>query len=145
MSLAVPAEGIIPHTGPMLLVQEILEARTGGGGIVRACPSTDWPLACPGGEIAPEACIELAAQAYAALRSLACAPVEPASASGYLVGVQDFVILDRIMLGDDLLVKVLPVGEFAGFSVVEARVCRGDALLARGRIKVWIPQPGEEG
>ncbi|MEW5773280.1 MAG: 3-hydroxyacyl-ACP dehydratase [Thermodesulfobacteriota bacterium] len=139
--LPLPAAGIIPHAAPMLLVDEVLALRDGGG-VVRACPAPDWPLAGPDGEVAAEAGVEMAAQAYAAVRGAALAPGAPSPSLGYLVGVQDFRIVGRVRVGDDLRVEVSTVGEFAGFAVVEAVLRRGPDELARGRLKVWTPEAG---
>jgi len=136
-----PAAGLIPHAAPMLLVEEVLELREGGG-VVRACPRSDWPLAGSDGEVAAEAGVEVAAQAYAAVRSAALEPGALAPSLGYLVGVQDFRMAGLLRVGDDLRVEVSTVGEFAGFAVVEAVLGRGGQELARGRIKVWIPEAG---
>lgn len=139
--LPLSAAGLIPHAAPMLLVDEVLALRDGGG-VVSVRPSQAWPLAGPDGEVAAEACIEMAAQAYAAVRGAALEPGSAAPSRGFLVGAQDFSITGRVRVGDGLRVEVSTVGQFAGFAVVEATVRRGRDELARGRIKVWIPEAG---
>ena len=143
MSLDELAELLVPHRGAMLLAGRLVEAGSGMGRL-EACLPGDSIVAGEDGRIAPLAFVELVAQCVAALNGHAAREAGLPTPSGMLVGVQSFEALGPASAGETLSVIVSTVGEFGGFTVVDGEVRSPFGLVARGRIKLFVP-PGDMG
>ena len=59
---------------------------------------------------------------------------------GYLAALRDMEVLADARVGQPLAVDVRVTGQLGGITVVEGEVHGGDVLLARGQIKVFLPE-----
>lgn len=129
------AEDLIPHSGPMCLVDDLLwvkdkHAETStviksGGQFVRE----DGTL---------EECVfvEMIAQSIAAASGFDLTEEQRRTQQGYLLGIKNIKITGTARVGDRLNVKVFKSAQFGDFAIIEGSVLRGDETLAAGEIKV---------
>ncbi|MDO3379812.1 hypothetical protein [Geoalkalibacter halelectricus] len=126
----------------MLLI-DALESLEGDIGLVSARIREGNPLLEKDGLLAEAGLLELLAQSYAAVQGYADSLAEGPVRQGFLVGVRKMEFLARPRVGDALCIQVGAQARLEGFAVVEGQVRRGDEVLARGKIKLWIvPQEG---
>ena len=139
MSLALPldAEQLIPHRLPMRLVERLLEI-DGKNGVVEARIAADCPLVSVAGILEDVALTELLAQAYAAVKGYRDLVDNEPVRQGFLVGIKKIVMLVSAQVGDQLKIKINTLAELDAFAVAEGEIWRGEELLGRGEIKVWI-------
>ena len=136
-TLPLEAEDLIPHRLPIRMVDRLLQV-DGKNGVVEALVSSESPLVCSDGRLDDVVLAELMAQAYAAIKSY-CDKLEKKPAKqGFLVGIKKVERLLSAQAGDRLRIKVNTMAELGDFSVAEGEVWRGDDLLAKGEIKVWV-------
>ncbi len=131
------AEALIPHRLPMRLIERLLEVE-GKNGVVDAQIPADCPLVSPAGQLEDVALIELMAQAQAAIKGYADLRDNKPIKQGFLVGIKKLVKLGSVNLGDYLKISIKTLVELDDFAVAEGEVWRGEELLARGEIKVWV-------
>ncbi len=143
-ALPVAAESLVPHRGPMLLIDRLVSC-TGVGGTVEARVKADNPFLGPSGELEPLAAVELLAQAFAACKGYADLADGSGPGKGFLVGARKVVTHDVARVGDVLQVNVAAKGEFDGFAVVEGEVRHDGRLVATGSLKLWVPREGRAG
>jgi 3-hydroxyacyl-[acyl-carrier-protein] dehydratase len=58
--------------------------------------------------------------------------------SGFLVGVTDFTVSEKAVVGDLLQLKLRKEQQLENFIILEGDVCRGTALLAKGTLKIYV-------
>lgn len=139
-SLPVPAASLVPQAGPMCLVDR-LTAIDADGAVVTACLPADGLLAAPAdGALEAVAYAELVAQSYAAFRGFELQARGLLPREGYLVAIRQLDVLGPARAGEELTIAVRTVGELEGFAVIAGEVRRGGELLARARLKVFIPE-----
>lgn len=138
MKLPARASSLIPHRNSMLLIHELQDA-TAGKGTAKACIEQDSIVVDSTGALLPLAFVELAAQAYAAVKGWEILCAGENFPLGYLVGVSKLGVHETAKVGDTLMVEVNTVGEFENFAVVEAIIRCNTVLLAETKIKLWVP------
>jgi len=143
MEYPISARGIIPHRRPMRLVDRVVKAGKDLSGTAEALISRDNIFVDETGFLAPEAMIELMAQAFAAVSGSIGMQKGTHSVTGYLVGVKRFEMSARAREDDNLVIEVRPTGEFAGFVIIDALVRRQGQVLATGELKIW-QAPGND-
>ena len=98
-ALPIPAENLLPHRPPMLLVDRLC-SYADGCGVVEACPGSDSILVDERGALDEVALVELMAQGYAAVKGyddlVKGRPVQ----EGFLVGIRKLQITGRAATGD---------------------------------------------
>lgn len=139
----IQAERLIPHRSPMLLIDRLIHSAAGNG-VVEAHIRADSIVTDSAGVLAPLAFVELVAQSYAAIKGFDLLNVNEPVPAGYLVGIQSLEVLGQACCGDILSISVAIVGEFEGFAVVDGTVHSPTSVLARTRIKLFVP-PAQEG
>ena len=141
LHLPVSAGILIPHAPPMRWVERLL-AFHGNEGRVETCRLADNPLFSETQALPLFAMTELIAQAYAAVKGyqdlLAGLPVR----KGFLVGVRKVELLERVSGRRPFQVRVRPAGMFSGFYMADGEVFLDDQCIARGSVKVWVPDAG---
>jgi predicted hotdog family 3-hydroxylacyl-ACP dehydratase len=137
ITLPLAAEELIPHRLPMRLVDRLLEI-DGKNGVVEAHIAADCPLVSAAGRLEDVALTELLAQAYAAVKGYADLLESRPVKQGFLVGIKKSVKLLPAQAGDRLSIKINTLAELEEFAVAEGEIWRGNELLARGEIKVWV-------
>jgi len=123
----------------MLLIDTLISSDQGNGRAITTFGS-DSIAADDSGELTPIISIELMAQTYAAVKGWEITQAGKEFPVGYLVGVQKFENLGSGHINQELTIDVETVGEFEGFAVVEGTVSNAESTLARGKIKLWVPE-----
>ena len=141
-ALPAPAEAVIPHRPPMLLVDRLLTCADHAGS-AEALVRRDSPLVDDDGALDPTALIELLAQSYALVRGYEALLAGKALGEGFLVGLRKAEVLGQAHAGDLLTVAVRTEAQLEGFAVAAGEVLLGQTVLARGSIKVYTPTPEE--
>ena len=143
MHLPQPARILLPHQPPMVYIDQLLEADADRG-LCEVLLAEGHMLLDGEGRMNPCGFVELAAQSVAALKGWECVRRGRPLPLGFLVGVQDFECPGTAHAGNMLRIETVSLGVFEGFGVVQACITRGDAILARGRIKLYAPVNTEE-
>jgi len=137
LSLPLAAETLVPHRLPMRLVDQLI-AIEGKNGTVQAQVRADCPLVDVNGQLEDVALIELIAQGYAALKGYVDRRDNKPVRQGFLVGIKKLEWFAAARVGDDLQINIQTVAELDDFAVAAGTIQRGDVVLARGEVKVWI-------
>ncbi|MEG6550710.1 3-hydroxyacyl-ACP dehydratase [Desulfocurvibacter africanus] len=138
LALPMDCQALVPHRGPMLLIDRLLSCQDKGG-CVEARVVESNPFVDADGELEPLVTVELMAQAFAALKGYADLASGAEPSKGLLVSVRKVAVSGRARVGDVLTINLAVKGEFDGFTVVEGEVRKDDTLLAEGSLKLWIP------
>lgn len=132
-----PAQDLVPHRPPMLLIDQLVEGGDGGG-TAEAVISSDH-LFLDGDRLHDAALLEVMAQAFAAVKGLEDRRQGKTPAMGFLVGAKRMRWYLPAWVGDRLTVRIKKVGETEGFTLAEGKVERRGELLAEGTIMVYVP------
>jgi predicted hotdog family 3-hydroxylacyl-ACP dehydratase len=138
MHLPHSTHDLMLHQPPMLLVDAVLSAKSDASGTAEARISTDNIFVDHNGILAPEALVELMAQAFAAINGYQARLSGQPGPKGYLVGARQVRFFHAAQAGDQLRIHVRPAGDFAGFVLVAGEVRRQDLILAQGELKIWL-------
>jgi predicted hotdog family 3-hydroxylacyl-ACP dehydratase len=137
-TLPVPAEEVLPHRPPMLLLTSLTSC-DGGNVAATASVARNSPLALSDGTVEESALVELLAQGYAALLGwrgvISGRPVK----KGFLVGARALTIHRQLRAGEEVTVTLRTVGGIGGFALAEGEVTGGDGVIASGTIKLFSP------
>lgn len=134
--LPVSVGGLVPHEGPMLLVDRLIKIgeRTAE---VETTVRQDMPFVDDKGFLDEVAYLEIIAQAMAAMKGFEQHGRSKRKPEGFLLGGKNFEILGRARVGDVLTVSVFKYAKFGDFGVIKGSVCRGAQVLAQGEAKFW--------
>lgn len=143
-------EGLLPHRGPMLLIERIpwlepgLRATAVAGDLAALAPGI--PRDRPG-EVPPELLIEGAAQTVAAV---VCAGNVEAGTHprgmpqpGVLAGVSEFRFHALVPAGAEVSFRVELAKRVSRIHIFRCEVHAGAALAASGTLSVAVGKPGE--
>lgn len=136
-TLPMEAEELIPHRLPMRLIDRLLEI-DGKNGVVETLVVAECPLVAVDGQLEDIALIELLAQSYAAVKGYCDRLDGKPVRQGFLVGIKKVDWLQTVRVGDRLRIKINTLAELGDFAVADGEVWSGDAMVARGEIKVWL-------
>ena len=140
MPLPAKALNLVPHEGRMCMVDEVVSLGQDGA-VVRACAAADGLLvSAVDGRLEEVMFAELVAQAYAAYRGYELMVSGLPPRDGFLVAIRQLDVLGSAYAGEELMVTVSTVGSLDGFAVVAGEVRRGEILLARAKLKIFIPE-----
>lgn len=128
---------LLPHAGPMQCIDSLL-AWSKRDAAAEVTLTADHALVCDG-VLHPSGYVELAAQTAGAMQGYDQYLQDLPPKAGFLVGAQDFVFHGEARIGDTLRVDVAIYAELGDMTVLTASVSRGGALLAEGRLKVFVP------
>ncbi len=135
LTLSQPAETLLPHKPPMLLVQTLV-AREGSRTVALATlPAAG--LFVSAGCILPEYMIELIAQTAALGNCYDALASGMKPRDGMLVGIDSFSWLVRPEAGTSVRIETDISFVFGAMKVIHGEVYAGEDLLAAGDIKVW--------
>ena len=137
LDLPLDAETLVPHRLPMRLVDRLLKV-DGKNGVVEALIAADCPLVDADGRLEDAALTELVAQAYAAIKGYSDRLEGKPVKQGFLVGIKKMIKLLSAYAGDRLMINIQTLAELNDFAVAAGEIRRGEELLAKGEIKVWI-------
>ena len=131
----IPAEQLLPHRAPMLLV-DCLTEYSANTAVALADLPTDG-IFYNDGEFLPEFFIELIAQTAALQNGYTTLLADENLRSGMLVGLEDFSLLQSAHVGDHLQIEVERTFEFGAITFVKGQIFSAGTLLAEGNLKVW--------
>lgn len=136
-SLPCPAEKLIIHRGPMLLIDELLERQHNHAA---ASAVLDKDNICSTGnfEVLPEYFIELLAQTVAAASGYDNLVAEVPPGTGFLVGVEDFTSTPPPARSQNFIARVATTMEAGAMKIVHGEVFAGDTSVARAELKLWL-------
>lgn len=133
-----PAQDLVPHRPPMLLIDRLLEGNEQGG-VAETVIRPDH-LFLQGGRLHPAALMEILAQSFAAVKGYTDRKQGKKPAEGFLVGVRNLKVYASPQVGDRLSVTINRAGETDEFTWAEGTVQRGTELLAEGTVMVFVPK-----
>lgn len=116
-------ESILPHRGPMLLIDEIL-ALDDSCAVTRSVVTKKWPL-CDGRNASAIVLIELVAQTSGIHNGFIREKLEGSAAGtrGWIVGIrQARFLVDTLPVGTELITRTENQMEFEGFRDICGRV-----------------------
>jgi len=141
--LPAPAAGLLPHRRPVRLIEQIL-AVDGRSGRAEARIRKNPLFAAPGGRLDAAAHLELIAQTFAAVKGWRERTLGIPPQTGYLVGADGLLVRGAPQIGDLVTVTMEETERIGSLVVVQGRSYRGDRLLARGSLKLWMAPPGNQ-
>ena len=125
----------------MRLIEQLL-AVDGPNGRAEARIRDNPLFVTPGGRLDPAAHLELIAQTFAAVKGWREQALGIPPQTGYLVGADGLLISGAPRIGDLLTVTMDETERIGSLVAVQGRSYRGDQLLARGRLKLWLDPSG---
>ncbi len=137
LPLPLAAAELVPHRLPMRLVEQLV-ASEGKNGTVTTRIDAECPLVDAAGRLEDVALVELIAQSYAALKGYLDRRDNKPVRQGFLVGIKKLEWFDAARVGDQLAITIRTLGELDDFAVAAGEIRRGETVLARGEVKVWI-------
>ena len=134
-SLPKRAEELIPHSGPMCVIDDLTAV---GERTAEAVVTVreDSPFLRRDGTMEESVFVEMIAQTIAAGSGFEVSAGDRESQSGYLLGIREMKIMGCARAGDTLKIQAFKYAEYGAFGVIQGSVLRGDEVLARGEIKV---------
>jgi len=134
--MAAPRDSVprLPHAGPFLLVDRVVEVGERSGVFVKHVTASD-PCVSSDGVLPGAFVLEALAQGGGALLGA----IE-GSTQGYLAGVDDFRLLRPVRVGEVLRIEVEIVRHFAGATLFRGRALVEDELRAEGRFTLALPR-----
>jgi 3-hydroxyacyl-[acyl-carrier-protein] dehydratase len=124
----------LPHAGPFLLVDRVVEVGERSGVFVKHVTASD-PCVSSDGVLPGAFVLESLAQGGGALLGALAG-----STQGYLAGVDDFRLLRPVRVGEVLRIEVEVVRHFAGATLFRGRALVEDELCAEGRFTLALPR-----
>ena len=135
-----PAVNFLPHRPPMCLLDTLLvcddsSCRT------EALVTATGIMVDGAGLLEPVALVEMIAQSFAAMRGYDDQRSGLPVREGFLVGIRRMELHTTVSVGDRLEIAVQTSAVVGAFAVAEGEVRRGAEVVARGSLKLWIPDP----
>jgi len=143
MFLPIDAARVVPHKPPMLLIDNLLEVMERAS-VSEMTVRADMIFVSPEGELDDAAYPEIISQAIAAQEGFRKSGNRCPELEGFLLGVKKMELFSRARVGDTLRISVFKAAKFGDFGIIEGEVHRGDELVAKGELKVWQSNGGQE-
>ncbi len=139
-----PIAELLPHAGPMVLLDALVEA--GDGRVVARVTLRPASLFVEDGKVPAIVAIEYMAQAIGAYAGLRARAAGGAPRIGYLLGTRDMSLeVDAFSVGDELTVEAQHVWGDEQLGSFRCEVRRGGRALASALVNVYegneVPQP----
>ncbi len=140
LHLPANAVGLVPHRRAMLLIGELRESTPENAAGVSVIAANN-PFLDSKGKLDGVCFVECLAQLTAASEGFnAKTTGDGIVRTGYLVGVNDFSIKGRAVIGDTLQLKMRKLLEMNNVVVAEGDVYVGGKCLASGKLKFYIAE-----
>jgi predicted hotdog family 3-hydroxylacyl-ACP dehydratase len=139
-SLPCPAENLIIHRGPMLLIDELLERQHSHAVASSTLDKGNICITKKFG-VLPEYFIEVLAQTVAAASGYDRLIAEAPPGSGFLVGVENFTCEDFTSAPakpQKFITRILTTMEAGAMKIVHGEVFAGDISVATAELKLWL-------
>lgn len=142
-SLPCPAEKLLPHQPPMLLIDSLIERK---GDKAAATANIDESSIChnEGRGVLPEYLIEIMAQTMAAANGYDGLLSNIPPKDGFIVGLDKFHLKNLAQIGGEMIIRVVKTMEFGAMKIMEGEVFIGSTSIASVELKVWEPPSNEE-
>jgi predicted hotdog family 3-hydroxylacyl-ACP dehydratase len=141
--LPYPAEDLLIHTPPMLLIDELIEREGDRAAASARILPNDICFDDKRG-ILPEFFIEIMAQTIAAANGYDCLLEGTQPRDGFIVGLDKFVLKHIPDIESFFLIKVEKTMEFGPVKVMQGEVFNDGISIASGEIKVWEQEENED-
>ncbi|HAD04626.1 MAG: hypothetical protein A2005_11075 [Desulfuromonadales bacterium GWC2_61_20] len=135
-----PAVNFLPHRPPLCLLDELLVCDDSGSRSATQVTATGI-MVDAAGALEPVALVEMIAQSFAAMRGYDDQRGGRPVREGFLVGIRHMELHATVSVGDRLEIAVQTSALIGAFAVAEGEVRRGAEVVARGSLKLWIPDP----
>lgn len=135
-NLPCPAEDLIVHRPPMLLIKE-LTARTLQNATALASTADAGACITSDHDLLPEYYIEIMAQTVAAAFGYDAKMKGIPPNEGYIVGINNFSFTDVPIIGDTLEINVGHEDDLGPVKVLSAEVTVDKRKIASAELKVW--------
>jgi radical SAM protein with 4Fe4S-binding SPASM domain len=136
MFLPVDAGNLVPHKPPMLMIDRLLEVKERAS-LSEMTVRKDMIFVGPDGMLDNASYAEIISQSLAAMEGFRRLGSRDPHQEGFLLGIKHLEILGSARVGDTLRITVTKIAKFGDFGIVQGEVRNGDALIARGEVKVW--------
>ena len=136
IELPCPAEMLLPHRPPMLLIDRLIE-RKGDMAVAEACVPQNGLCVDKEHGLLPEFFIEIIAQTMAAVNGYDALLDGKKINDGFLVGLDNFSCNTVPLSHKTLHIKVEKTFEFGDVKIIRGEVLCNDVQLVMGEIKVW--------
>ena len=143
IQLPSPAEDLIIHTPPMLLIDKLVEREGDRATATAEILPNDICFDEKRG-ILPEFFIEVMAQTIAAANGYDCLLRNTQPRDGFIVGLDKFVLKQVPSIDNSFLIKVEKTMEFGPVKVMQGEVFADGNSIATGEIKVWEQEENEK-
>jgi len=134
--LPYPAQLLVPHRPPMLIINQLLE-KDKDTAVAEAVVPSKGIFVDPDKGLLPEYIIELVAQSMAAANGFDAKQSDQIPSRGFLVGIDNFSWMGKVCPGETLRVELKKTLKFQAVTIMEGRVVGPNGLVACGEIKVW--------
>ena len=136
--LPYPAEKLIPHRPPMLLIDQLVQ-RSDDRITATATTSFGGKLLfqVPKGQPSAELFIEIIAQTAAASKGFDDLTDDKQPKAGFLVGLDEFLIKDIPIPEAPLISEIKEVFKLGNITIFKGKLFCNEQLLASGKIQVW--------
>ena len=141
-ALPYPAELLIPHRPPMLLIKQLLE-RKNNYGLIDAYIDRDCFFIDDEFTILPELYIETIAQATAAIGGWDALIESRPPIKGFLVGLNDIEFKGKLKIEEAFTVELSKDFEFGEVTIMKGTVRNKDGIVLQGEIKIWEDKSGK--
>ncbi len=142
-SLPLSAEPFLPHSRPMLFLNEILE-RVGNSAVASAFIGRGNICFSENGIILPEYCVEILAQTVAAANGYDAADHDQAPKRGFIVGLEQCSFHHIPQKECILLTKIVETMTFGAMKVIQGEVMADTTVIAAAELKVWEEAQGRD-
>lgn len=135
------AEELLPHRKAMLLIDSLDQHEADKAAATAKVNHANIFLDNNGG-LLPEYFIEIIAQTAAAASGFAGLQQNVPVRSGYLVGIENFSVLEHGENYDSLRIETCKNMQLGHMQVIDGEVFHGTTCIARAQLKLW--QEGEQ-
>lgn len=136
IKLPCPAEQLLPHRPPMLLIDKLLQREIDRAEASAKLQQNTIFLSkdrC----VLPEYFIEIVAQTMAAANGYDALIDNLPVSDGYLVGIETFSMHDAPLAGDEFRIVTIKDMEFGQMQVIDGVVSTDKTRIASVRLKLW--------
>jgi 3-hydroxyacyl-[acyl-carrier-protein] dehydratase len=140
--LPYPAELLIPHRPPMLLIRQLLE-RKENSALIDAYIDQDCFFIDDEYAILPELYIEIIAQATAAIRGWDALIKSSPPVKGFLVGLNNIEFKGKLNIEETFVIELSKDFEFGEVTIMKGIIRNKDGIVLQGEIKVWEDKSGK--
>ena len=134
--LPYPAQLLVPHRPPMLLIHQLLEKHEDTA-VTEAVVPSKGIFVDPNRGLLPEYIIELVAQSMAAANGFDAKQNGQIPPRGFLVGIDRFSWMVKAHPGEILRIELKKAFQFQTVTIMEGRVIGPNGPVACGELKVW--------